>query len=89
MKEGMLRIFTALKNSSLSAGFQPTNIWSRGKLAKHYTIEDDNRCTYYWTDEVWYSRRLWACQQVLFELLFCLMKLSNMAITRNIEVMVG
>jgi hypothetical protein len=39
-KEGVLRIFIALKNPSLSAWFQPTNLWSNGKYANHYTTED-------------------------------------------------
>jgi hypothetical protein len=40
-KEGVLRIFVALKNPLPSVGFQPANIGSRGKHANHHTTEDD------------------------------------------------
>jgi hypothetical protein len=34
-KEGVLRIFAAIKNPSLSAVFEPTNFWSNGKHDNH------------------------------------------------------
>jgi hypothetical protein len=37
----VLRIFIALKNPSLSAGFENANLGSNGKHANHYTTEDD------------------------------------------------
>jgi hypothetical protein len=40
-KEGVPRIFIALKNPSSSAGYEPTNLGSKDKHAKHYTTEDD------------------------------------------------
>jgi hypothetical protein len=40
-KEGVLRIFNALKNSSPSAGFEPANLESNDKHANHYITEDD------------------------------------------------
>jgi hypothetical protein len=33
--------FIALKNLSLSAGFEPTNLGSNGKYDNHYTTEND------------------------------------------------
>jgi hypothetical protein len=41
-KEGVLRIFIALKNPSPSAGFEPTDLGANGKHANHYTTEDDS-----------------------------------------------
>jgi hypothetical protein len=40
-KEGMLQIFIALKNPSLSAGFGPANLRTNGMHANPYTTEDD------------------------------------------------
>jgi hypothetical protein len=40
-KEVALRIFIALKNPSLSAGFEPANLGLNGKDDNHYTTEDD------------------------------------------------
>jgi hypothetical protein len=40
-KEGVLRIFNALKNPSSSARFEPAYLGSNGKNANHYTIEED------------------------------------------------
>jgi hypothetical protein len=40
-KEGVLRIFVALKNPSASAGIERVNLVSNGKHASHYTTEDD------------------------------------------------
>jgi hypothetical protein len=40
MKEGVLRIFIALKNPSPSAGSEHANLESNGKQANHYTTED-------------------------------------------------
>jgi hypothetical protein len=37
----VLRIFIALKNSSLSAGFEPANLEPNGKPDNHYTTEKD------------------------------------------------
>jgi hypothetical protein len=37
-KEVVLRIFIALKNPSLSVGFEPANLESNGKLDNHYTL---------------------------------------------------
>jgi hypothetical protein len=45
-----------------------------------------NRCTY--TNEVGYSESLWVYLEVLFES-FYLTKLLNMAVVRNIEVILG
>jgi hypothetical protein len=39
LKEGMLRIFIAHNNPPPSAGFEPANIGSNGKHAKHYITE--------------------------------------------------
>jgi hypothetical protein len=39
----MLLIFVALRNLSLSGGFEPANLGSNGKQANHYTTEND-RC---------------------------------------------
>jgi hypothetical protein len=41
-KEGVMRIFVALKNLSPSAGFEPANLGSSWKHANHYTTEDEN-----------------------------------------------
>jgi hypothetical protein len=40
-KEGVLRIFIALKNPSHSAGYEPANVWSNVKHTHCYTTEDD------------------------------------------------
>jgi hypothetical protein len=40
LKEGVLRIFNALKNPSPSAGNKSPNLWSNGKHASHY-IKDN------------------------------------------------
>jgi hypothetical protein len=40
-KEGVTRIFVALRNPSPSAGFEPANLGSDGKHANHYTTEDN------------------------------------------------
>jgi hypothetical protein len=40
-REGVLRIFIALKNPSPSAGFEPANLESNIKHANHYATEDD------------------------------------------------
>jgi hypothetical protein len=40
-KEGVLRIFIALKNTLPSAYIKPANLGSIGKHASHYTTEDD------------------------------------------------
>jgi hypothetical protein len=40
-KEIALRIFIVLKNPSLSAGFEPTNLGFNGKHDDHYTTEND------------------------------------------------
>jgi hypothetical protein len=37
----MLPIFIALKSPSHSARFEPANLGSNGKHAKHHTTEDD------------------------------------------------
>jgi hypothetical protein len=37
----VVRIFIALKNSSLSAMFDPANLGSNAKHDKHYTTEND------------------------------------------------
>jgi hypothetical protein len=37
----VLRIFIALKNPTPTAGFEPANLWSNSKHAKHYTTKDD------------------------------------------------
>jgi hypothetical protein len=44
---------------------------------------------YSYTKEVWCSKRSWAYLQVLFELLFYLTKVLNMAIVLIIVVMLG
>jgi hypothetical protein len=41
LKEGVLRIFVALKNLSPSAGIEHTNLGSNGKHINRYTTEDD------------------------------------------------
>jgi hypothetical protein len=41
LKEGVLRIFVALKNASLSTGFEPAYLGFSGKHANHYTTEND------------------------------------------------
>jgi hypothetical protein len=46
-----------------------------------------NRCTQ--TNEVCCNERLCTFLQVLFESLFCLMQLLNMAVVQNVEVMSG
>jgi hypothetical protein len=38
-------------------------------------------------NEVWHSKILWTYLQVLFELLFCLTKILNMAMAQNFKVM--
>jgi hypothetical protein len=40
----VLRIFIALKNPSLSAGFDNANLGSRDKHVNHYTTENDQYC---------------------------------------------
>jgi hypothetical protein len=40
-KEGVLRIFIVLKDSSPSAGYEHTNLGSNFKYANLYTTEDD------------------------------------------------
>jgi hypothetical protein len=40
-KEGMLQIFTALKNTSTTAGFEPKNLGCHSKQANHETTEDN------------------------------------------------
>jgi hypothetical protein len=40
-KEGVLRIFVALKNPLLSAGFKPSILGPNGKHAKYHTTEDN------------------------------------------------
>jgi hypothetical protein len=40
-KEGVLRIFTNVKNPSPLAGIEPTNLQSNGKHVSHCTTEDD------------------------------------------------
>jgi hypothetical protein len=40
-KEGVLRIFIALKNPLPSGTIGPANLGSSGKYASHYTTEDD------------------------------------------------
>jgi hypothetical protein len=40
-KEGVQRIFIAIKNLSLSAASEPANLGSNGKHVIHYTTEDD------------------------------------------------
>jgi hypothetical protein len=40
-KEAVLRIFIALKNPSLSAGFEPANRGSNSNHDNHYTIQND------------------------------------------------
>jgi hypothetical protein len=40
-KKVVLRVFIVLKNPSPSAGFEPANLGSRSRNAKHYTTEDD------------------------------------------------
>jgi hypothetical protein len=42
-KEVMLWIFIALKNPSLAAGFEHTNLGSSGEHDNHYTTENDRR----------------------------------------------
>jgi hypothetical protein len=47
-KEVVLRIFIALKNSSLLAEFKPANLESDGKHDNHYITDNDKcRVTYY------------------------------------------
>jgi hypothetical protein len=46
-KKVMLRIFIALKNSLLSARFEPTNLGSNGKYYNHYTAENTTTITYF------------------------------------------
>jgi hypothetical protein len=41
LKDGMLLIFIAFKNPSPSARIEPAKLESNGKLASHYTTEDD------------------------------------------------
>jgi hypothetical protein len=41
LKEVVLRIFIALKNTSSSAAFVPANLGSNGKHDYHYTTEND------------------------------------------------
>jgi hypothetical protein len=41
-KEGVLRIFIALKNPSLLAGFEPAKLGSNYNHANHYITEDDS-----------------------------------------------
>jgi hypothetical protein len=48
-----------------------------------------NHCTCCCTNDGWCIKTLWAYMQVLFESLFCLTKLSNMAMVRDLEVMLG
>jgi hypothetical protein len=44
LKEGVLRIFIAIKNPSPSAGFEPANVVFNGKHVSHYlTTADDKR----------------------------------------------
>ena len=38
-KEGVLRIFFALKNPTASAGFEPANLGTKGQHANPYTTE--------------------------------------------------
>jgi hypothetical protein len=41
-------MFIAIKNISLSAGFEPANLGTNGKQYNHYTTESDyNNDTYY------------------------------------------
>jgi hypothetical protein len=40
-KQVVLRIFIARKNTSVSAGFEHTNVGFSGKHASHYTTEND------------------------------------------------
>jgi hypothetical protein len=41
-KEVVLPIFTAFKNPSFSAGFEPENLGLNGKHANHYITEADH-----------------------------------------------
>jgi hypothetical protein len=40
-KEVVLRIFIAIKDTALSAEFEPSNLGSSGKHDSHYTTEND------------------------------------------------
>jgi hypothetical protein len=42
LKEVVLRISIALKNASLSGGFEPANLGSNGKYVNHYITENDS-----------------------------------------------
>jgi hypothetical protein len=44
---------------------------------------------YTYMNEVWYSKRSWTYVQVLFESLFSLTKLLNIAMVHNFEVTLG
>jgi hypothetical protein len=46
-----------------------------------------NFCTL--INAVWYSRSLWTYIQVLFESLFCFIKLLHIVMVQNFEVMLG
>ena len=45
-KEGVLRIFFALKNPTASAGFEPTNLGTRGQHATSRPPKPLARCPY-------------------------------------------
>jgi hypothetical protein len=49
-KEGVLRIFIAVKNSSALAGIEAANLGSNGKHTSHYTTEYGHYCSSYCTD---------------------------------------
>jgi hypothetical protein len=51
-KQGVLRIFIALKNPLPLTGFEPVNLGSVGKHANHYTTEDDMEPLVFYTEPV-------------------------------------
>jgi hypothetical protein len=45
----VLRIFIALKNPTLSAGFEPANLSSNGKHDNHYIPDNDSLLPYFFS----------------------------------------
>jgi len=62
-KEGMLRIFFALKNSTASAGFEPANLGTKGQHATHRPPKPLNK-QYLKIKKVSYMLfQIWLCTQ--------------------------
>jgi hypothetical protein len=82
LKDGQLLIRLLLQKN------ENTNIVGGWKLKfTFYFMEKTHELLHLEKWSFLYIERSWTCQQVLFESLFCLTELLNMAVFRNYEVM--